>query len=99
MSRIGPPPGLKKNSGSGCQCSIPCDIRKHVPESTLPIFPASISSRARRPPAPRNVSGASTFRLCAERFLAENVFSGTERCVTYCEVRGWHRQVHDDVNI
>src|SRR6516162_1269824 len=24
MSSIGPPPRLKKNSGLGCQCSIPC---------------------------------------------------------------------------
>jgi len=42
---------------------------------------------------------ASMLGLCAEWFLAENVFSGAKRCLTYCEVRGWHRQVHDDVNI
>jgi len=90
----------------GCQCSIACDIRKHVPESTLPVFPESISSRARRPAAPRNVSGAdpslrgrlslgderaSMFGLGAERFLAEDVFSRTKRGLTYHEVRGGRR--------
>ena len=48
MSRIGPPPGLKKNSGSGCQCSMPWRHQEgRCPTRMRPILPSSTSLRAR----------------------------------------------------
>ena len=36
MSRIGPPPGAKKKSGFGCQCSMPRDMMCAVPPMIRP---------------------------------------------------------------
>ena len=74
MSRIGPPPGWKKKPGFGCQCSMPCDIRVHEPARMDPTLPSSTISRAKRPPAPRNVSGAQP------NFSPRRFASWTSRC-------------------
>ena len=62
MSKIGPPPGTKKKSGFGCQCSIPWPMTAEDPATTRPILPSSIIARANWCDPPRNVSGAQPTR-------------------------------------
>ena len=62
MSNIGPPPGLKKNSGFGCQVSTPRPSMKAVAAMGWPMAPSSISLRQVWRAAPRNVSGAPPTR-------------------------------------
>ena len=115
MSRIGPPPGLKKKLGFGCQCSMPCDIREHEPARTDPTLPPSTSSRASRPPAPRNVSGAQpsfsprrfascdqpmpVFRRDAERLFREYMLARGQRRMADLEMRVGRGQIDHHIDL